>query len=600
MESVRAWLVRDRVVGVVARGRRVCALVARASDDGRRYRHQVVECTPGRPERVLTPAEVDCVDPVLLSDGSVVVRTDGGEPGGPMQVAERAPTGDWRTWTDAPGGVVAFAAAESTVVVLERVAATDAPWGVEVVVAESGPARFWRDWFTEDAFQIVMHDRRSGTRRPLGARSALEMSQCALVLSPDGRTLVHTPARIAEDGVLQRGLEVWALPGRCDSCTIWGPPNTDHSHPVFSPDGQSLAFVRHTRRANAHGRRQLMVRHLESGEETVIAPGWPHWLEPVAWTDAHGIVCLAVVDCQKGAFAVRPGDAAPRRIDTATWSWDGLSVGDQVWGVGSRLQERPQVRPVDHTGPASVVQPWHVEPSCPTLFWPADTDDGPRPLVVMVHGGPVSAWTDSWHPRQAAAFFHNLGCHVLLPNPPGSIGHGDAHVEAIWHAWDYCTEALITLLHQASERADIGRIVLFGGSFGGWAVNRLATRPDCPPVAGIVTHAGIFDHHAMLGACDEPAAFRWHLGPTPDHIHRAEPALHIGDWTARTLILHGALDYNVPVGQAVAQHHALERRGVPHRLVVFPDEGHHILEPRNKLRWWHEVGTFVRSVTGMG
>ena len=601
MDTARAWLDRAWTVGVTARGRRVLAVVRRPSSDGARWLHRVVDCTPGRPEVALTPESSDCRDPVILSDGSVVMSTDGGEPGGPTRLAERAPTGAWRMWTDGPGEVVSFAAAENTVVALVRHRATDTDWSADVAVAVRGPARHWREWFNEDTLQLVLLDRRSGVWRDICDGQGHGLSQCSLAVSPDGRWLAFTPARVAEDGVLQRGLAVRRIP-RCQRVpTVWGPDNSDHAHPVFSPDGRTLAFVRHTRHASRHGRRQLMVLDLETGEEQAVAASFGHWLQPVAWTEAGGIVCLATVAEQVGAFAVRPGHSLPVRLDTGTWSWDAIAVGDRIWGVGSRLSQPPAVHAIAAAGPPSVARPWPVSPPCPTLFWPADPP-GPRPLVLMVHGGPVSAWTDSWHARQAAAFFHDRGFHVLLPNPVGSTGHGDAHVDAIWHDWDACTAQLVSLLHQAADHPDVADLFVFGGSFGGWAANRLATRPDVPPLAGVVTHAGIFDHHAMLGACDEPDAFSWHLGPTSEHLHRADPARHVSRWAAPTLILHGARDYNVPVGQALALHHALEQRDVPHRLVVFPTEGHHILTPRHKARWWDEVARFVaeRSSSGLG
>jgi alpha-beta hydrolase superfamily lysophospholipase len=593
----RRWVDRETVVGIGARGRRVWTVVARPSADGSRYLHRVVECTPGRPEVDLTPSEVDCTEPVLLSDGSLLVRTDGGDPDEPRQVAERAPTGEWRTWTDSPGGVVAFAAAESALVVLEKMQAADTDWRAPVVAVASGPARFWRDWLTESDYQLVYIDRRTGVRRPLGVHGRRSLSQCSLALSPDGARLAHTPLRVAEDGVLQRGLEVRTLPGRHGLRTVWGPPNSDHTHPVFSPDGSQLAFVRHTRRATGHGRRQLHVLDLITGASHAVAPSWPGWLEPHAWTDDHGILCLATVDGQRGVFALRPTDAEPRRVDAATGSWDAVAVGQQVWGLASRLNQRPSLQPVEAVGAAPVTQPWSATPPCPTLFWPASSRE-PRPLVLMAHGGPVYSWTDSWHPRQSAAFFHELGCHVLLPNPAGSTGHGDAHVDAIWHDWDACTDQLVALLHQAAARPDVSRLILFGGSFGGWAVNRLATRTDVPALGGVITHAGIFDHHSMWSECDEPAAFSWHIGPSPHHRAKADPARFVEHWHTPTLILHGAKDYNVPVGQALALHHALERQGTEHRLVVFPEEGHHILSPRGKVRWWREVAEFVRDVLG--
>lgn len=593
--NVRAWVDREQVVDVAVHGARVWAVVARPDDQGARFRHQLVECTPGAAAEPLTPLEYDCTHPTFLDDGTLVVCSDGGVPGGPRQVSTRTPAGDWHTWTTAPGGVEALAAAGAAVVALERTPQTEAPWCASAVAVSSGPARHWNRWYTEDAWQLVHLDRHTGARRVLAACTDRTLSQCALAISPDGSRVVHTPVQVASDGILQRGLVVHTLRDGAIEHTVWGPSCDDHSAPVFSPDGRWLAFVRQVRAPDAHGRRQLYVLELESGAVHPVAPNFPGWLVPCAWTASAGIVCRCIVDGCEGVYAVHPHEAAPRRLDSGGWSWSSVGAGKQIFGVASRLDHRPRVLPIEAAGPPSVVRPWPVPAPCPLLYWPAEGSE-PAPLVLMVHGGPVSAWTDSWHPRQAAAFFHALGCHVLMPNPVGSTGHGDAHVEAIWHDWDACTRQLQVLLTQAEAQPAVSQLVVFGGSFGGWAVNRLATVHDARSLAGIITHAGIFDHAVMVAECDEPAAFVWHLGAGAEALHRSDPARSVARWTTPTLILHGAKDFNVPVAQALALHHALERHHVPHRLVVFPDEGHHVLTPRAIARWWSEIAAFIASV----
>ena len=61
------------------------------------------------------------------------------------------------------------------------------------------------------------------------------------------------------------------------------------------------------------------------------------------------------------------------------------------------------------------------------------------------------------------------------------------------------------------------------------------------------------------------------------------------------LVIHGELDYRVPYTEGLSLFTALQRQGVPSRLVVFPDEGHWILKPQNQRVWWNEVqGWFGR------
>lgn len=617
---IRLWTSAPRDVSVAARGD--CVVVARSTPDplGRRRIHRLFVARNGRLERV-SPADWDCREPTVAQPlhpadlPPILCLTDQGEPGTPVQVVERLPDGDWRVVSDAEGGVVAFRSGAHRIVTIERVRVSDAAWGAEVAVTEDPLVRHWDRWLTEDTLQLVVYDRLTGARMPLGLPRARVLEDCAFAVSPDGRSLAHTERRIGQDGVLERVLVVRSLPGRHRGQTIGDRRLCDHSHPVFTEDGRGLAFVRHQRGPDVHGRKQLWVADGSTGEQFPVATDFPHWIEPQVWTD-RGIVGLATIGDHRRVVRVDPTDDSVRVLDADGRSWQALAAGDALVGLASSLHLRPHLRRVGGTALGPTPTPVDLPAvqhhrggergpsSCPAMWLPTALE-GPRPLLLLVHGGPISAWRNEWHPRQTAAFFASLGAHLLLANPRGSLGRGDGHVEGIWHHWGVAIDDLVELLQHAAQdpRVDPDRIAALGGSFGGWAVNRLATRLDAPELCAVVSHAGIFDHTSMYGACDEPGAWAWHLGGRP-HIHRDrlladEPAHHINHWRAPALISHGARDHNVPVGQALQLHNALLDRGLDSRLLVFPGEGHHILQPRNEVRWWREVLGFLdRHLSG--
>jgi len=610
---IRLWTSAPRDVSLAARGDFVVLARSTPSSDGRRRIHRLFVLQGGRVEPV-SPPSWDCREPVVAEPlhpdhpPPVLCLTDQGEPGSPRQVAARQPNGEWRVLSDASGGVVSFRSGAHRVVAVERVRSSDEPWGSEVAVTEDPLIRHWDRWLTEDLLQIVVYDRLTGARTPLDVPAPRGLEDCAMAVSPEGRSLAYTRRRIGRDGVLERTLMVRSLPGGGRGHIIGDRALCDHSHPVFAPDGRGLAFVRHRRSRTSHGRRQLWMVDGSTGDQLPLGSSFPHWIEPHAWTD-DGIIGLVTIGDYRRVVRVRPADDHVKLLDEAERSWDSLCGSDALVGLSSSLVARPQVRVVGGgaigLSPASVDLPAVSHFSvrrgasvCPAMWLPTRAE-GPRPVLVLVHGGPVSAWRDEWHPRLAAAGFASLDAHIVLANPRGSLGRGDDYIEGIWHQWSVAIGDLVALLHQVAEdpRVDPDRIALLGGSFGGWAVNRLATRIDAPPLCAVVSHAGIFDHTAMYGACDEPGAFAWHLGGRPhllrDKLLADDPSQHVVDWNAPALITHGARDHNVPVGQALALHTALLDQGVSSRLVVFPGEGHHILEPRNEVRWWREVLTFL-------
>jgi dipeptidyl aminopeptidase/acylaminoacyl peptidase len=109
----------------------------------------------------------------------------------------------------------------------------------------------------------------------------------------------------------------------------------------------------------------------------------------------------------------------------------------------------------------------------------------------------------------------------------------------------------------------------------------------------LINHDGLFDIPSMYGATEELWFPEWEFGGTPwanpEGFERWNPANHVAAWKTPTLVIHGALDYRVPLDQGLATFTALRRQDVPARLLYFPDEGHWVLKPQNAFIWWDEM-----------
>ena len=83
-----------------------------------------------------------------------------------------------------------------------------------------------------------------------------------------------------------------------------------------------------------------------------------------------------------------------------------------------------------------------------------------------------------------------------------------------------------------------------------------------------------------------------HGGPyweNPAGHEKHNPVLHVDKWKTPMLVVHGALDYRVVETQGLATFTALQRQGIPSRLLYFPDENHWVLKPNNSIQWHEEV-----------
>ncbi|HZM50483.1 MAG TPA: S9 family peptidase, partial [Vicinamibacteria bacterium] len=243
---------------------------------------------------------------------------------------------------------------------------------------------------------------------------------------------------------------------------------------------------------------------------------------------------------------------------------------------------------VRYTGAAGkTVQAWIVKP--------ADFDPARRyPLLVLIHGGPQGEWGESWSYRWNPQVFASAGYVVFMPNPRGSVGWGQEFIDDVngdWGGRAYEDVMRGTDFAEALPYVDKGRTAAAGASYGGYMVDWIAGHTDRYRV--LVTHDGVFDLRSMYGATEELWFPEWEFRGTywanPEMYERWSPSRFVQGFKTPTLVVHSELDYRVPLEQGLGMFTALQRQGVPSRLLVFPDEGHWVLQPANGVRWYREV-----------
>jgi dipeptidyl aminopeptidase/acylaminoacyl peptidase len=219
--------------------------------------------------------------------------------------------------------------------------------------------------------------------------------------------------------------------------------------------------------------------------------------------------------------------------------------------------------------------------------------NGPAPLVHLIHGGPHSAFGDTWHWRWCAARFAAEGFLVAMVNFHGSTGFGHAFTRSTHGDWataptidvEAATDDLVT-----AGLADPDRMAITGGSYGGYLTVWLTTHTD--RYATAVAHAAVTDFAGMW-ATDDPSgfggAFGARLWEDPAATMRASPSWHYGSMATPMLVLHGDRDLRVPIDQGRALYGVLQEMRIESRLVVFPDENHWVLDRRSSVRWYDEV-----------
>jgi len=218
------------------------------------------------------------------------------------------------------------------------------------------------------------------------------------------------------------------------------------------------------------------------------------------------------------------------------------------------------------------------------------------PAVLCIHGGPQGMWADrfmtTWFTFQLVSSPGYVGVFI---NPRGSTGFGSLFREQI--SRDYGGRCFKDLMRgmdfviQHYDFVDTSRLAAIGGSFGGYSVNWImgqTNRFKC-----IVSHASLYNLTSFYGATEELWFPEWDMGKSPWEEPRLykkwSPHEYAKNFKTPTLVTHGELDFRVPFAESLQLFTALQRQGIPSRLVVFPDEGHVISIPQNNVRWWKEI-----------
>ena len=220
------------------------------------------------------------------------------------------------------------------------------------------------------------------------------------------------------------------------------------------------------------------------------------------------------------------------------------------------------------------------------------------PLIVLIHGGPQGAFFDSWGYRWNPQIFANAGYVVFMANPRGSTGYGQKFVNEV--STDWGGKAFVDIKNGVAEiikrpYIDKTRIGAAGGSYGGYMVDWILGHNDDPrfKFKALVSHAGVYNLESMATATEEIWFTKWEFKgmpwENPVFYQRWSPNRFVNNFNTPTLVTAGELDYRVPVDQSLQLFTTLQLKGVPSKLIIFPDEGHWILKPQNSEFWYKNV-----------
>ncbi len=445
-------------------------------------------------------------------------------------------------------------------------------------------------------------------------------------VSPDGRTVVFSARDVGREEAWSTNFDLFAVPLDASSPPrkLTTSPATD-AHPVFSPDGKTLAYLAMSRPGYEADRYRVVLRDWATGRETTYdlradasaqgdrSPGG------LAWTaDGRELLMSAEHLGQQPVFAMDVATGRARIVASDGQTSDPQSAGGGriLFGRNSLVgptelftvaRDGRDLRRVTRLNDDRVAaarfgapEPFNfIGAGGDTVYgWlvrPVDFDPGRKyPVAFLIHGGPQGSFGNDFHYRWNPQAYAGAGYAAVMVDFHGSTGYGQAFTDAIrgdWGGKPY--EDLMKGLDHALGRysfLDGQRMCALGASYGGYMVNWIAGQTD--RFRCLVSHDGNIDEATAYLMTEELWFPEWEHGGTlwedPAGFAKHDPIDHIESWKTPTLVVHGGKDYRVVYTQGLATFTALQRKGIPSKLLFFPDENHWVLKPQNS-KLWHET-----------
>ena len=395
--------------------------------------------------------------------------------------------------------------------------------------------------------------------------------------------------------------------------------------PIYTADGKSILYRSQATAGFEADRWRLMSYDRASGTSRELLRGFNLSVEDVVPSPDGGTIYFSTGERGRhNVYKVPVTGGAPQRVLNNVFATNlGItSDGRTLVFANSTLAAPPEVyrANVDGTGLAAVTRVnadlmarADLKPA-EEMEWtgalnqkvhgfllkPRNFDATRRyPLLVLIHGGPQGAWNDTWSYRWNPQIFTDAGYVVFMPNPRGSTTYGQQFTNEI--SGDWGGKVFIDLKNGIAEvlrrnsYVDRNRIGAAGASYGGYMVDWILGHNTDPRFRfkTLVSHAGVYNLTSMYGATEELWFPEWEFKGTPwtnkAMYERWSPHNFAGNFNTPTLVTAGELDYRVPYTESLQLYTALQRRNVPSKLLLFPDEGHWILKPQNSKLWYNTV-----------
>jgi dipeptidyl aminopeptidase/acylaminoacyl peptidase len=451
-----------------------------------------------------------------------------------------------------------------------------------------------------------------------------------VAFSPDGNTVFFTLREAGRIEPLSTNLDIFQVPsdGSAVPVNLTDANDATDTLPAVSPDGKTLAYAAMARPGYESDRQVLQLRDIATGATRPLTQNWDRSVGSIEWTpDGKSLLVTAGDTLEEPVFRIDAATGKVTRLTkdgsfgnvhavpggSAITTMNSIFAPDDLYRIDSRgrVIQLTAVNKalLDQLDPVTFKKFSFTGANNDTVWgWtlkPANTT-APLPISFLVHGGPQGSFSNSWSYRWNPRLFTAPGYAAVSVDFHGSTGYGQAFTDSIHQNWGgWPLEDLQKGLAYATSndpQLEANNACALGGSYGGYMMNWIEGKwPD--RFKCIVQHDGVFDARAMAYETEELWFDEWEHGghpyyETPEEYEKWNPVNFVQNWKTPQLVITSENDFRIPYTQGIAAFTALQRRGIPSRLLIYPDENHWVLKPKNSIQWYDEVFAWEKRWLG--
>ncbi|MGA7614078.1 MAG: S9 family peptidase [Thermoanaerobaculia bacterium] len=455
-----------------------------------------------------------------------------------------------------------------------------------------------------------------------------------ITFTPDSKSIVFTAKNVGREEAWSTNYDLYVVPADASAA----PKNLTDANdawdttPVFSPDGKTLAYLAMERPGFEADRYRIRLMSWPAGTTKTLTEAWdrspdsflfdPDGKTIYATAENLGNHSLFAIDAKTGTARTlvsqgtvhSPGVAGNGKNERIVFGMDNLRSPVQLYSVRTDGSDQKRLTDFNADRLASIAfgdpeqmtfKGWNDDTVYAWVVKPANFDPSKKyPVAFLIHGGPQGSFQNDFHYRWNPQIEAGDGYAAVMVDFHGSTGYGQAFTDAISGHWgDRPLEDLQKGLAAAIAKypwMDGDRVAALGASYGGFMINWIeGAWPD--RFRALVSHDGVFDQRMMYYATEELWFPAWEQEGlpwvVPQNYEKFNPVNLVDKWKTPMLVVHSANDFRIPESQGLGVFTALQRRGIPSKLLYFPDESHFVLKPANSILWHDTVLAWIDKWT---